>query len=142
MSARLVPVSGETAPVIQLRRPVQLVGRHPECDLRIEQMKVSRRHCCLALVYERVIIRELGSRNGVRVNGVRVEEATLQPGDEIAIGPVLYRVEGISDTPVPLPRAGEIVPSAVLDHGASPTPSSLPELKSGSRDDLVPLLDV
>src|SRR5439155_23566534 len=96
MSARLVPLIPGAAPTIPLQRPVLLIGRHPECDVRIDLPKVSRRHCCVALAYDRVVIRDLGSRNGLRVNGSIVEEAQLQHGDEIAIGPTLYRVEGDS----------------------------------------------
>src|SRR4051812_874416 len=93
MPARLVALIPGTAPTIPLQRPVLLIGRHPECDVRIDLPKVSRRHCCVALAYERVLIRDLGSRNGLRVNGLLVEEAQLSGGDEVAIGPVLYRME-------------------------------------------------
>ena len=66
-----------TAPLIVLQRPVLLIGRHLECDVRINSPKVSRRHCCLAMAYDRVLIRDLGSRNGVRVNGRVVDESRL-----------------------------------------------------------------
>lgn len=101
MSARLVPLNAGVAPTIPLQRPVLLVGRHPECDVRIDLGKISRRHCCLALAYDRVMIRDLGSRNGLRVNGLLVEEAQLHAGDEIAIGPILYRME--EEVPAPSP---------------------------------------
>ena len=39
------------------------------------------------------LIRDLGSRNGVRVNGRLQEEARLHSGDELAIGPILFRLE-------------------------------------------------
>jgi len=74
-----------------------LIGRHSECDIRIDIPQISRRHCCLAMAYDRVLIRDLGSRNGLRVNGRLIDEAQLHPGDEIAIGPVLYRLEVESD---------------------------------------------
>jgi predicted component of type VI protein secretion system len=80
--------------VIVLQRPVVLIGRHLECDARIESAKVSRRHCCVAMAYDRVIVRDLGSRNGLRVNGRLIEEVRLQAGDELAIGPILFRFEG------------------------------------------------
>ena len=107
MPARLVPLSPGRRPVIPLQRPVLLVGRHPECDVRIDLPKVSRRHCCVALAYDRVVIRDLGSRNGVRVNGRVVEEAQLRPGDEVAIGPLLYRLEDPDAAAAPAPRAAK-----------------------------------
>src|SRR5436853_3220043 len=93
MSFQLVPLIKGTAPIIALHRPVLLIGRHIECDARIDLPKISRRHCCVAIAYDRVSVRDLGSRNQVRVNGQVVEEARLQPGDEMAIGPILYRLE-------------------------------------------------
>src|SRR5438270_10844105 len=93
MSAQLIPLSAGTAPAIPLQRPVLLIGRHPECDVRIDLSTISRRHCCVALAYDRVMIRDLGSRNGLRVNGRLVDEAQLRPGDEVAIGALLYRME-------------------------------------------------
>ena len=105
MSAQLVPLSGSgrTAPTISLLRPVLLVGRHADCDVRIDLPQISRRHCCVALADDRVLIRDLGSRNGLRVNGRLIDEARIYPGDEVAIGPLLYRydVEGRSTAPRP-----------------------------------------
>ena len=99
MSFRIVPLVKGYFPQIALYRPVLLFGRHPECDARIDSPKVSRRHCCVAIAYDRVLIRDLGSRNGVRVNGRLLEEATLHSGDEVAIGPILFRLEEESDQP-------------------------------------------
>jgi pSer/pThr/pTyr-binding forkhead associated (FHA) protein len=117
MSARLVPLSlgASSAPVIAIQRPVILIGRHPECDIRIDSSKVSRRHCCLALAYDRVMIRDLGSRNGIRVNGRVVEETVLRPGDEIAIGHILYRLEDVTPPPPPPPAPAKATPRPHMD---------------------------
>ena len=139
MSARLVPVSPGIAPQISLQRPVLLIGRHPECDIRIDSPKISRRHCCIALAYNRIVARDLGSRNGLRVNGVVVEEALLNAGDEIAIGPIIYRVEVAARPAVPAPA-----PPAAKPAAAAARPSSLPNLPvdlNDSEGELVPLLD-
>ncbi len=93
MSGRLVPLQAGSAAPIVIHRPILLVGRHPESDVRIDAPQISRRHCCLAVAYDRVLIRDLGSRHGVHVNGVRVEEAQLRPGDEVAIAHLIYRFE-------------------------------------------------
>jgi pSer/pThr/pTyr-binding forkhead associated (FHA) protein len=93
MSLKLTPLVKGSGPSVLLQRPIYLVGRHPECDLQLELPKISRRHCCFALAYDRLIVRDLGSRNGVRVNGREVVETQLFRGDEVAIGPMIYRVE-------------------------------------------------
>jgi pSer/pThr/pTyr-binding forkhead associated (FHA) protein len=114
MSAQLVPINAGSAPAIPILRPVVLVGRHLECDFRIEVPQVSRRHCCLAMAYDRLVIRDLGSRNGVRVNGRLVEEVQLRPGDEVAIAHFIYRLEWtkpVSARPArPAPRPPAVTP--------------------------------
>ena len=131
MSSRLVPLNAGVAPTIPLQRPVLLIGRHPECDVRIDLGKISRRHCCVALAYDRVMIRDLGSRNGLRVNGLPVEEAQLHPGDEVAIGPIIYRMEDEATAPPPP------VPTPPRP-AASVKPPSLPDLHDLDGD-LIPI---
>ena len=60
-----------------LDKPIVLVGRHQECDVQINSRKISRKHCCLAQVNDYVVVRDLFSTNGVRINGKRVEEGSL-----------------------------------------------------------------
>ena len=106
MTYQLIPIEKGRSPAIALQRPVLLIGRHPECDVRIDLPKISRRHCCLALAYDRVLIRDLGSHNGLRVNGRLVEEARLHAGDEVAIGPFIYRLESSCEACGPQLPAG------------------------------------
>ncbi|MDB5353058.1 MAG: hypothetical protein JWN86_4305 [Planctomycetota bacterium] len=137
MPARLVPLTPGSAPVVLLQRPVLLVGRHPECDVRFDLPSVSRRHCCFALAYDRLTVRDLGSRHGVWVNGVLSDETRLHPGDEIAIGPLLFRYE--DDIPAPPPPASRSTSSKAKAQPAAPP--SLPDLPVDSEEDLMPLSD-
>lgn len=90
MPAQLV---GLTEPVrILLDKPIVLLGRDAECDIQFESRKISRRHCCLAQVGEQLVVRDLGSTNGIRINGVRVLEGYLRAGDELAVGSHRYLV--------------------------------------------------
>lgn len=109
------------------------MGRHPDSDIRIDLPQISRRHCCVAIAYDRVVIRDLGSRNGLWINGLRTDESLLNAGDEVAIGPLLYRVE---DDLVPEPARTPPVPEATSGAGKPP---SLPFLPEDPDDDLVPL---
>src|SRR5437660_5672773 len=79
-------------PSIALDKPVLLIGRHPECDIQIDSRKISRRHCCVAQVGDYLVIRDLGSTNGIRINGVRVLEGRLKASDELTIGGNRYKV--------------------------------------------------
>ena len=90
MAVRLVSLGD--GPPIQLDRPIVFIGRHPECDVCIDSRKISRRHCCIAQLEDKLILRDLGSTNGVQHNGRRVQEATLAPKDEITIADLEYQV--------------------------------------------------
>ena len=86
MTARLIPQS-EGVAIVTLEKAITLIGRHPDCDgVLPENQKISRRHCCIAQVENRLILRDLGSMNGVIVNGAQVSEIDLHDGDQITIG--------------------------------------------------------
>jgi pSer/pThr/pTyr-binding forkhead associated (FHA) protein len=71
-----------------------VVGRHPNCDTQLESLRVSRHHCCMTRKNEQVVVRDLGSTNGIRINGRRVERGRLRPGDELSIAHFRYRLVG------------------------------------------------
>ncbi|HMF13168.1 MAG TPA: FHA domain-containing protein [Gemmataceae bacterium] len=91
MPAQLVALTD--GPSILLDKPILLLGRHPECDIQIESRKVSRRHCCIAQVHDYLVVRDLGSTNGIRINGVRVVEGQIKSGDELTIGSLRFQVQ-------------------------------------------------
>jgi predicted component of type VI protein secretion system len=101
MPAQLLALDG--GPSILLDKPILLLGRHPECDIQIESRKISRRHCCIAHVNDYLVVRDLGSTNGIRINGDRVNEGRLDEGDELTLGSHRYRVTW-RDVPEPPPR--------------------------------------
>ena len=127
MSTQLIPLDPNLALPIAVQQPILLVGRHPEADIRLSAAPVSRRHCCLAVVNDRVLVRDLGSRHGIFVNGARVEESPLNPGDELAIAHLIYRLEVIRPVTT-APPPGRQAPATV----------PAPELEF-SDDDLIPL---
>jgi pSer/pThr/pTyr-binding forkhead associated (FHA) protein len=81
-------------PSIQIDKPILLFGRHEECDVQLNSKKVSRRHCVVAQINDYLVVRDLGSTNGVRINGQRVAEGKLAPGDELQVGNFKYQVCG------------------------------------------------
>ena len=72
---------------------VTVIGRRHDCDLYIPLMAVSRKHCQLIQNQDTVKVRDLGSRNGTYLNGERVEEATVKPGDYVQIGPLTFLIQ-------------------------------------------------
>ncbi len=91
MTTRLVAL--ERGADIAFDHPMFVIGRDPRCDARIDSPLVSRKHCCIILSETDVIVRDLGSLNGIRINGQKVKTGRLQPGDELAIGDLRYRLD-------------------------------------------------
>jgi pSer/pThr/pTyr-binding forkhead associated (FHA) protein len=69
-----------------LANGVTTVGRHPESDIFLDDVTVSRHHCRLSAVGEELTIEDSGSTNGTYVNDDRIDSAKLVPGDEVLIG--------------------------------------------------------
>ena len=70
-----------------LEEQVTLAGRHPESDIFLDDITVSRRHAEFRKADDgKVMVRDLGSLNGTYVNRERIEEQVLSPGDEVQIG--------------------------------------------------------
>src|SRR5438105_4091342 len=105
MPAQLIALTD--GPNILLDKPILLLGRHPECDVQIESRKISRRHCCIALVNGCLLVRDLGSTNGIRINGNRVQEGKLRADDELTIGNTRYKVRWETIDGQPPPRQKE-----------------------------------
>jgi pSer/pThr/pTyr-binding forkhead associated (FHA) protein len=62
------------------------IGRSRECELVVDDPNVSRRHAEVRKTIEGWMVVDLGSTNGVKVNGKRVHEEVLRPGDTITLG--------------------------------------------------------
>jgi predicted component of type VI protein secretion system len=104
MPAQLLSLTD--GPSLLLDKPVLLIGRNEECDIQLNSRKVSRKHCCIAQVNDYLVVRDLGSTNGIRINGVRLKEGTLRTGDELTIGNFRYQVHAerpreVAPPPVP-----------------------------------------
>jgi len=63
-----------------------LVGRHPDSDIFLDDVTVSRRHAEFYRSGSRFTVRDVGSLNGTYVNRERIEEADLAGGDEVQVG--------------------------------------------------------
>jgi pSer/pThr/pTyr-binding forkhead associated (FHA) protein len=84
-----VSLDGNTP--FRLDDPLTVVGRARACEVHLDSSRVSRRHCCLAFGNGQVLVRDLGSTNGTWINGHRIAEATLLPGDVLGIAHLRFR---------------------------------------------------
>ena len=79
---------------------VTFIGRRQDCDMCIPLSVVSRRHCQIYIEYNKVMVRDLKSRNGIHLNGEPIEEAQAKAGDVLTIGPVkfIFQIDGVPET--------------------------------------------
>jgi len=79
--------------VFPLPSEITTIGRRRSCDLHIPLASVSKKHCQLHLDSGVLKLRDLGSRNGTNLNGKPVDEAVIQSGDFIEVGPLRFQVQ-------------------------------------------------
>jgi Protein of unknown function (DUF3662)/FHA domain len=89
-AASLITADGTR--VVLGSEPVE-IGRLPECTIVLNDPNVSRRHAEVKRRGSEVVVADLGSTNGTKVNGAQVKERVLEEGDEITVGSTTIRFE-------------------------------------------------
>ena len=94
MKVELKVVGGtRSGQVIPITIPQFMIGRAEDCHLKPRSELISRYHCAILTENAYVAVRDLGSKNGVYVNGERIGvEQELKNGDHLAIGPLEFEV--------------------------------------------------
>src|SRR5260370_40060179 len=116
-------VALDEGPDIVLDRAMVVVGRHPQCDARLDSLRISRHHCCMTQDQNEVVVRDLGSTNGIRINGQRVEVGRLRPGDELSIAHIRYRLDNGQAQEKTLADPRHEVPASPVIISPPPSPS-------------------
>ncbi|MDO5554904.1 MAG: FHA domain-containing protein [Planctomycetia bacterium] len=94
MKVQLKVVGGSKAgQVINVTLPQFIIGRAEDCHLKPRSELVSRYHCAILSEEGYAAVRDLGSKNGVFVNGKRIPiEQELKNGDHVLIGPLEFEI--------------------------------------------------
>jgi pSer/pThr/pTyr-binding forkhead associated (FHA) protein len=89
-----------------LDKDVTTAGRHPESDIFLDDVTVSRRHASFERDDSGFVVRDVGSLNGTYLNRERIDEAALSSGDEVQIGK--FRLVFLTNPRArrPAPRSG------------------------------------
>jgi hypothetical protein len=85
-----------------------LIGSSDKCDFKISDKSVSSMHAFLCLKGEGFMIKDLYSEGGVFINGKRVDEASVYPGDTLTIGTLSFMIEGLEEH-VPVFNPDELI---------------------------------
>lgn len=131
MDVKLVSVSPKgTRKVFPVAGNVTTLGRQSDCDLQIPRIEISRRHCELHLNGRKVQIRDLKSANGTFVNGEKITQQELNPGDIVSLADVFRFCIQIDGKPQKIDDA-ELAPTAAAKKPVDkPTPK--PAAKSAA----------
>lgn len=138
MSAFLVPVDAGQC-LIPLEKAIVLIGRQADCDVSLSHSrKISRKHCCIAQVNNKFVVRDLGSTNGVYLNGRRIlKESTITVGDDLIIGDVHFKMTD------EVPSAGNAGRSNISPRAsAGARPPALPPIPANGRAVALPPIPV
>lgn len=138
---KLVVISEELAgKTYDLALDTTSVGRGPDNAIRIEDSTVSHHHATIQLNGTEVILRDLNSTNGTRLNGQKVTESKVAHGDIVRFGKIELRFEGeIKKTTSPLPKpssgisAEEIASSPAKKEGSFGSASPFPKERKQKR---------
>jgi len=106
MIVQLVVASGNrTGQIIPVEMKKFIIGRADDCHLKPRSELISRYHCAI-LVGDDVVVRDLGSKNGVRLNGEKIStEQKLTNGDKLVVGPLEFYVHIAADSAAEFPKA-------------------------------------
>jgi len=98
-------------------KPVVVIGRGENCDLRIPLGSVSRRHCEVTLSGDEIKAKDLASSNGTYVNNRRINECPLKAGDRLVVGPIVFtvQIDGIPEQITPLKRKPAEQPEEIVE---------------------------
>lgn len=91
----LKPLHDSSVDTLLLQKGKFLLGKSPQCDLVIDDVLLSSIHACLLVEDGQIQIRDLFSQSGVYINGIKVTEGVIFPGDQLKIGALDFKFESL-----------------------------------------------
>ena len=137
--AHLVVTQNSERIIVTLTKPVTVIGRSREAELRIDDRSISAKHCEIVKLPAGYLLVDHGSRNGTVLRGQEVSEIFLRDGDEFVVGHASIRFVGPDPDEekmrqaTPSPAVAEMAPSPLPTAAAVPAPSGAPA-GTGSPD--------
>ncbi|MEX0865910.1 MAG: FHA domain-containing protein [Pirellulales bacterium] len=125
---------------IPLLRKNLKIGRRESCDIVLRFANVSAHHCQLTINGGYWYVRDLESRNGIKVNGIRVQEKIVHPGDQISIAKHVYEIRyapsdlGAKGPPPPDEPVSDLFDQSLLQRAGLSGGRSTPKTSSRRFD--------
>lgn len=138
MFGELLPVGGGD-PIPLLKTPL-LVGRSESCDVVLRFSNVSSQHCRLTLEGGYWYVQDMNSRNGIKVNGVRVQQKRLDPGDLLSVAKHKYSIDyspsdnGAEGPPPPDMIENDIFGKSLLERAGLQSPRAAMSAERPERE--------
>ncbi len=86
------PNAGQTE---VLKKGATLIGRAPNCDIKVLHSNISKEHLQIEIFDDKVILTDAGSRNGSYLNGVQIRSSKAQSGDKVAIHDIFFEIQNL-----------------------------------------------
>ena len=135
MYGELIPLGGGD-PIPLLKKQL-LVGRRESCDIVLRFANVSAHHCQMYVNGGYWYVRDMKSRNGVKVNGIRVQEKRVDPGDSLAVAKHKYELNyspadlGAVGPPPADDLPAEIMNESLLSRAGLQSPKAIAPAREG-----------
>jgi pSer/pThr/pTyr-binding forkhead associated (FHA) protein len=85
----ILVLTNEEDTIFELENDTVLIGRKPDCDIMIDDKQISKHHARILKDATHHAIEDLGSMNGMCINGKRVQRALLRDGDRIKLAEIV-----------------------------------------------------
>jgi pSer/pThr/pTyr-binding forkhead associated (FHA) protein len=127
---KMVFKEGDTSVTLELEKDVITIGRSTENMIVVKNRKASRRHARIERIGGTYQITDLGSGNGTKVNGKKIDFDTLKAGDEIRVGDAILVLESIDDAV----DAGDVGDNGAEKADATPLDEPAIQIQDDSED--------
>ena len=147
MDLKLILAKGETkGKEVTITKASAVIGRDPEADVVVASPKVSRKHCRIEVHGDKAVLVDEGSGNGTFINGQKVTQAELHPGDKVVVGPLgfVVQINGQRKPAAPKPATAAAPPADAEAPAGDDLNDVLASLEKGAApadDDIIELTD-
>lgn len=118
--------------LIELKLGKNLIGRAPQCDIKLVSPGVSKEHTEVAVFKDKIVVTDLKSSNGTYLNGIRIQNSLMRLGDKLGVHDVLLDV-------IPAPEARATSPRTTTTHTGTGVPAPMMYQDGGAAAQMPPM---